>query len=257
MRLFVAIIWSRGGQAVQYRILMDTAVPLHGAPFSEQTFAPVLPRLSETRPVCPSGERFLTACRPDALNIVLTAPAQLSGSYAAARSALSGQLNAVVIDSRTFGAGQLLLAARTAELAERSRFSARLAQDIRHAAENVRCFFVAPEGESAWLAGERKQRIDSRFPVFTIGREGEIRLFKTADARSAPDALFSCIRPYLKTALCAVVHDRVPAAAQALAARLTPCCARIIRGESIRTDLPFGRSGFLSAAIFHSEEEPQ
>lgn len=73
---------------MQYRILTDTVLPLSGAAFSPQTFAPVLPRLSPNAPLCPDIESYRLACRSGAFNIVLTAPAQLSGSYATARSAM-------------------------------------------------------------------------------------------------------------------------------------------------------------------------
>ena len=77
---------------MQYRILTDTVLPLSGAAFSPQTFAPVLPRLSPNAPLCPDIESYRLACRSGAFNIVLTAPAQLSGSYATARAGISSSL---------------------------------------------------------------------------------------------------------------------------------------------------------------------
>ena len=83
---------------MQYRIVTDTVLPLAGAPFSEQTFTPVLPRLSQEGPLCPSPAQYRLACRSGAFNIILTAPAQLSGAYAAACAALAHNPAAAILD---------------------------------------------------------------------------------------------------------------------------------------------------------------
>lgn len=242
---------------MQYRILTDTVLPLYGAPFSPQTFAPVLPRLGLDAPLCPDMESYRLACQNGALNIVLTAPAQLSGSYAVARAALCGRQDAVVLDSRTFGAGQLLLASYAAGCAKQDRFSARVLRNIQKARKSVRCFFIAPDGNAAILAGNKRPSIFPPFcfPVYTIGREGEIRLFRTIPARSPAEALYAAVHPFLKQGMtAAIVHDRCEREASRLFSHLSTVCGDIQRGESIRTDLPFGRGGFLSAAFFQSEE---
>lgn len=242
---------------MQYRILTDTVLPLSSASFSPQTFAPVLPRLSPNAPLCPDIESYRLACQSGALNVVLTAPAQLSGSYAAARAALCGRQDTVVLDSRTFGAGQLLLASYAAERAKRDRFSARVLRDIQEARKSVRCFFIAPDGNAALLAGSKRPSVfpPFRFPVYTVGREGEIRLFRTIPARTPAEALYAAVRPYLKRGMtAAIAHDRCEKEANRLFSHLSVVCGGIQRGESIRTDLPFGRGGFLSAAFFQSEE---
>ncbi len=242
---------------MQYRILTDTVLPLSGAAFSPQTFAPVLPRLSPNAPLCPDIESYRLACRSGAFNIVLTAPAQLSGSYATARAALCGRQDAVVLDSRTFGAGQLLLASYAAERAKQDRFSARILRDIQEARKSVRCFFVAPDGNAAVLAGSQRLSVvlPFRFPVYTVGREGEIRFFRTILARSPAEALAAVVCLYLKRGMsAAIAHDRCEKEANRLFSHLSAVCGSIQCGESIRTDLPFGRGGFLSAAFFQSED---
>lgn len=242
---------------MQYRILTDTVLPLSGAAFSPQTFAPVLPRLSPNAPLCPDIESYRLACRSGAFNIVLTAPAQLSGSYATARAALCGRQDAVVLDSRTFGAGQLLLASYAAAHAKQGRFSARILRDIQEARKSVRCFFVAPDGNAAVLAGSQRLSVvlPFRFPVYTVGREGEIRFFRTILARSPAEALAAVVCLYLKRGMsAAIAHDRCEKEANRLFSHLSAACGSIQCGESIRTDLPFGRGGFLSAAFFQSED---
>lgn len=242
---------------MQYRVLTDTVLPLSGAPFSPRTFTPVLPRLSPNAPLCPDMESYRLACKGGALNIVLTAPAQLSGSYAAARAALLGRQDAAILDSRTFGAGQLLLASYAAERAQQDRFSARVLRDVRKKRRAIRCFFTAPDGEAIILAGGKKAPILSpfHFPVFTVGSEGEIRLYRILFSRSSADALYTAVRPFFKKGVsAAIVHDRCEKEAQRLFSHLSVVCGGILRGESIRTDLPFGRGGFLSAAFFQLEE---
>ena len=243
---------------MQYRIVTDTVLPLAGAPFSEQTFTPVLPRLSQEGPLCPSPAQYRLACRSGAFNIILTAPAQLSGAYAAACAALAHNPAAAILDSRTFCAGQLLLAAYAAERAEEDRFSARILRDVQRRRGRIRCFFTAPDSTAAFVSHRKRPPLlpPFCFTVYTVGSEGEIRRFNTVSARSASDALFFSLRPYIShTKKIAVVHDRSPKAAQRLIARLSAVCGgHILCGESIRTDLPLGQGGFLSAAFFQTEE---
>ena len=180
-----------------------------------------------------------------------------TGSYATARAALCGRQDAVVLDSRTFGAGQLLLASYAAAHAKQDRFSARILRDIQEARKSVRCFFVAPDGNAAVLAGSQRLSVvlPFRFPVYTVGREGEIRFFRTILARSPAEALAAVVCLYLKRGMsAAIAHDRCEKEANRLFSHLSAACGSIQCGESIRTDLPFGRGGFLSAAFFQSED---
>lgn len=236
---------------MQYHIIADTVIPLSGEWVSGD-FTPVYPRSSVLRPVCPSAENFISACRPDVLNIVLTAPSQLSGAYAMARDTLSNRVDTAILDSRTFGAGQLLLAYRASKLAQNDRFSVRVMKNVRETAARIECYFTAPNGHAMKLAGRRfgEVHIPFRFPIFRIGSEGEVHFHKNVYASSAHQALYRAVKPLLgKNKLVSVVHDRAPQSALFLSRLLFNDKIEVLQGESIPTDLPFGQSGFLSIAF--------
>lgn len=241
---------------MQYHLVLDTVRPLAGTASFEAHCSPVMPRLSVFRPVCPSSEQFRAVCKHDVLNIVLTSPAQLSGAYATARAALAREANCAVLDSRTFGAGQLLLAEKAAELAEHDRFSVRVLRDIRRASKRLHCYFVAPNGAAARLCGRRLPRLSLpfRYTVYRIGEEGEIHRHAFVYASTAQQALYRSVRPLLKPGMrIAVADDRAGESAEALSNRLIRDRFSVLRGECIPTDLPLGQGGFLSVAFFDKE----
>ena len=117
---------------MEYRIITDTVLPPKHSTALFERMIPVFPRNTAMRTACPGKAEFSSVCAYDTPTFVLTAPAQLSGTYASARDALSRVQNAIVIDSKTFGAGQLLLADLTAKTADcesfRLRFQSRYAR---------------------------------------------------------------------------------------------------------------------------------
>lgn len=241
---------------MQIHMLADTVRPILGTTAFEDSVTTVLPRASVFRPVSPSKEALRDACKEDVLNLVFTAPAQLSGTYAAARETFAKDQNCAVLDSRTFAAGQLLLMQKAFEMAQNEKFSVHLLRNLRRTSRKLCCYFVAPNGSALRLSGVKKPilSIPFRFTVFRIGSEGEIHRHANVYAATPQQALYRCVYPHLKKGMCtAIADDRAGEAAEALSNLLTRRQASVLRGECIPTDLPFGPGGFLSVAFLKEE----
>ena len=241
---------------MQIHMLADTVRPIEGTTPIEEKVTAVLPRTSVFRPVSPSGEALRNACRKNVLNLVFTAPAQLSGTYAAARETFAKDKNSIVLDGRTFAAGQLLLMHKADELAGNEKFSVHLLRAIKAASEKLCCYFVAPNGSALRLSGVKKPvlSLPFRFTVFRIGSEGEIHKHANVYAATPQQALYRCVYPYLNEEMTvAVADDRAGEAAEALSNLLIRRQVSVLRGECIPTDLPFGPGGFLSVAFLKEE----
>lgn len=243
---------------MEYRIITDTVLPPKHSTALFERMIPVFPRTAAMRAACPGKAEFSSVCAYDTPTFVLTAPAQLSGTYASARDALSRVQNAIVIDSKTFGAGQLLLADLTAKTADCESFSIKVSKQVRALRTRIFCLFTAPYGQAHALCGQSRHRplIPALRHIYTIGEEGDIQLFYRMFARSDEEALFWCLKQKLSMSpqTVAVAYLGKSQEAQALCHRITTAGHSILIGKMIRTDLPLGFSGCLSAAILLSEE---
>ncbi len=243
---------------MEYRIMTDTVLPSEQSDALLNRMIPVFPRAGTLHTACPGKAEFFSACPYDRPTFILTAPAQLSGTYASARDALSRTQNAIIIDSKVFGAGQLLLAALTAKTAECASFSIKVAQHVRAIRNRIFCLFTSSYEQAHQLSGQHCHRplIPALRYIYTIGSEGNIQLFRRIFARSNEEALFWCLKQKLSDApqTVAVAYLGKSQEAQTLCQRITDSGHSALAAKMIPTDLPFGNSGCLSAAILLSEE---
>lgn len=244
---------------MEYHIVTDTVFPSTVSPFLSNRMSSVFPRSIQKQYLCVSKDELQSVCNSQTTTFVLTAPAQLSGTYASARDALSRFQNTVIIDSKTFGAGQLLLAELTAKAAGSARFSSIVLKRIRALQKRIFCLFTAPYGQADYLSNHDKDKRSacSMFrSVYTIGEEGHVRLYCKIFARSDAEALFLCLKRklHLSTQPVAVSYYGKSDEAHELCNRIQAAGHALLTAKTIQTDLPFGASGLLSTAILLSEE---